>query len=449
MSSSMVTYVPNKPSLILSKDSLARFGKNEVVIPMAVLEDLQNSLPTLDFAKQLVARNLLRYLDEQDFAKLTSKEGIKQKNGGILRVSLNYKEVHLDIEGLSLKDKRILQTCVGLKQDDKEVILISNNPILRMKAKSLNIKAEELTDELFPKLTDQYLGVVEAYTTNEAIDILFRTKKLNVSKVYDSDSIKWYKNLYIKLTASDSSALGYFNGNYIVPISTKYNPYGLVAKNVYQTFLLHALMDESTPLVIVKGNAGTGKTICALAAALEQTSGVGSKNLYEQILITKSTETVNQEQLGFLPGDIREKVDPYVKGIYDNLKVIMHSKKSAKGGLTENGEFFFEKKIIEIQTIGHIRGRSIGNTFHIFDEAQNISPTAMRSIVTRAGEGSKFVFLGDPTQIDTPELNERYNGLTFLSELMKGQELCRQVSLMDSGNTVRSPLAKLAVELVY
>lgn len=211
--------------------------------------------------------------------------------------------------------------------------------------------------------------------------------------------------------------------------------------------MIEALLDDDCPLVVVKGGAGTGKTYCALAAGLQ---GTEVEEKYSRILVTRSVTST--EQYGFLPGDIEEKLAPYLAGIKDNLYILLHgsNKKSPKNRAIKNepyedGTNYFERGVVQIQAIGFLRGRSIVDTYFIIDETQNIEPDTIKSIVTRAGEGSKFIFLGDPTQVDNPNLNERYNGLVYLSEQFKNDPMCAQVTLTDD-ESVRSKLAREAAK---
>jgi len=452
------TYVLNKPALLTSEESLLRFEGHDIVIPMAVLEDLQSSMTKLKSARQAIARKVLDKLDSYDTKTLINK-GVVLENGTLLKVSTNYNGEVVDSDGVSQKDRRILQTCLGLIKEGKNVVLISNNPIVRMKARQLDIVAEKLKDRVFPSRKDQYKGYATVFACDAAIDRLYANGCLNVRDIFDYDKIEWLTNLYLVIEGeSGKSALGYFDGDVIVHIPEQKYPYGVKPKNVKQKFLLHALMDEETPLVIIKGNAGTGKTYCSLAAGLQK---VMEEHIYEQILITKSTKKVDHEELGYLPGDINEKFDPYIDSIYDNLEMLYKPAKSKYDDVRDTFGYdrymkkrnamrgdLFDTGIIEIQTLGHIRGRSIAKRFFIIDETQNIDPESIKSIVSRAGEGSKFIFLGDPTQIDVPELSETYNGIVYLSEMMKGQSLCRQITLGGEKDTVRSPLAQLAVDIL-
>ena len=202
--------------------------------------------------------------------------------------------------------------------------------------------------------------------------------------------------------------------------------------------MMEALLDNEYPLVVIKGNAGTGKTFCTLAVGLEKTE---VENQYSRILVTRSVTAT--EQYGFLPGDIEEKLSPYLSGIKDNLSILLHG----NGNRGKNKDFYEDGTIVQVQAIGFLRGRSIVETYFIIDETQNLEPDIIKSIVTRAAEGSKFIFLGDPTQVDNPNLTERYNGLVYLSEKMKGNPLCAQISLTDD-ESVRSKLAREAAKIL-
>lgn len=447
------TYVLNKPALLTSKDSLLRFEGHNIVIPMAVLEDLENSLKSMPTARRAIARSLLGFLDTFDDKQLMG-DGVIIDNGSLLRVTTNFSKVDIEAENLSNKDIRVIQTCKGLMDKGEDVILISNWKNVRMKAKKNGIKAEELQDRVFPSRKDQYKGYADVYCASAVMDRLYSNKRIDVSEIYEYENIEWVTNLYLNIKSdTGSSAMAYFDGNDIVLIERHVNPYGIKAKNVKQNFVIHALMDENTPIVIIKGNAGTGKTYCSLGCGLHQTDN----GVYEQILIAKPTDTVDSEKIGFLPGDIEQKFDPYIDSIYDNLEVLYKPAASkydddkkmtyAQKRSAIKGDYF-ERGIIEIQPLGFIRGRSISKRFFIIDETQNIDPESIKSIVSRAGEGSKFIFLGDPSQIDAPDLSENYNGLVYLSEMMKGQSLCRQITLDGEKDTVRSPLAQLAVNIL-
>lgn len=438
------TFVLNPHAVLSSNKSPLRFGEdNDVVIPMCVLEKIQAMKPKLSFGKRRIAKEILDYINS--FDNVTKRNGIKQENGSTLYVPTNYHDIQINLAGISEYDKRALQVAKGLQEEGKNVVFITNNSVLQIKAKSIGIKAESLKDDLFPLPKDQYKGRIEVFTTQEAMNGLFEEGFIKKEDIYEYEEYEWVTNQFVLINSENSSALGRFDGERIVKLSSlKKNIYGISAKNAGQKFLLEALMSDA-PLVVVKGGAGTGKTFCSLAAALQQYDD----KIFNQILVTRPIQTVSDEKIGFLPGDIDDKVGPYLGGIKDNLRMLLNSKGHEKDGrkTEEDGTFFFERNIIQIQPIGYIRGRTIVDTFFIIDETQNIDPEDIKSIVSRAGQGSKFVFLGDPSQVDNPKLTERYNGLVYLSEMMKGQKVCYQIT-MEEEESVRGELAKLAIQIL-
>ena len=278
-----------------------------------------------------------------------------------------------------------------------------------------------------------------------------------ISDLYESEKYTWYQNAFVILRSGTATAYGKVHNEKIVRADAyKKLPYNIKAMNDGQRLLLNALYDES-PLTVVKGPAGTGKTLLSMAVALEECEN----RKYERILISRN---VDNQKLGYLPGSLEEKVDPFLQGIKDNLEILINGTQlSEKTVVTdrrtkkcsydddttnkEKGDYFFEKGTIKIQALEMLRGRSVMNTCFIIHEAQNIEPEFIKTIVTRAAKGSKFIFLGDPTQIDNPKLTERRNGIVYLSEKMKNNNLCTVVTLQDS-ESVRSDLAKVASEIL-
>lgn len=440
-------FVLRTHALLSSRGSTMRFDDdNEVAIPLAVVDELRD-LKSGSVEKAKISKELLEYLNSFPTSKLMG-EGVRQANGSILRVITKANDEKIEVEGLSDSEKKTLQVCKKLAKGSKEVVLVTNNLSLQLKAKSIGIRAESLKDEIFPKLSEQYTGRITVYVSNDTIDKLNKDGRISCESICEFSENKFIQNQFVILKSEGKSSLGIVKENDIKKIKNRsYYPYGIKPKNVGQKFMIEALLDDQCPLVVIKGNAGTGKTFCTLAAGLEETI---ENHRYSRILVTRSVTA--SEQYGFLPGDIEEKLSPYLAGIKDNLSILLSSGKKSKernmsSDNTENGEYFFEKGIVQIQAIGFLRGRSIVDTFFIIDETQNIEPDTIKSIVTRAAEGSKFIFLGDPTQIDNPNLNERYNGLTYLSEKMKGNSMCIQVSL-EEGESVRSELAKQAAQIL-
>ena len=449
-------FVLREHALLSSRKSTLRFGDdNEIVIPLCVIDEIK-ATRNQSFEKGRIARDLLEYINAFPTDELMSIKGVVQKNGSMLRVLKNFNSVEVKMENLTSSERRTLQICLGIMQKEKKtVILVTNNLSLQLKAKVLGIKAESLKDEVFPRFSEQYTGRREVRVSDDVIDDFYENGIIYPEYIFeDVEAEDIYENQFFVLkSASGKSAIGKYKDGVIQRLDfQKVYPYGIKAKNVGQRFMLEAFLDDNIPLVIIKGSAGTGKTFCTLAVGLERTFN-SAENKYSRILVTRSV--TDTEQYGFLPGDIEEKLSPYLAGIKDNLSILSKSSKDDEDNnwspydkkSKEKGEFFFERGIIQIQAIGLLRGRSIVDTFCIIYETQNIEPDTIKSIVTRAGEGSKFIFSGDPTQIDNPNLTERYNGLVYLSEKMKGNPMCAQVTLPDE-ESVRSALAREAAKIL-
>lgn len=449
------SFVLRPNALLASINSTQRFGPdNIVVVPMAVLYEV-NQMRGLSVEKAKIRREIMEYIRSFNFSELSSS-GVKQANGSILKVVKNFRDIDLGMyekeSQLTDYQKRTLRVCVGLKEKGSHVVLVTNNPCLQMSAEDLGIKAENFKDETFPRLQEQYTGRIELKVTEDILSSFNANGVIDISCIKELRNVVVYENEYVLLqcskTDSDGSiqlqkSYGKIHEGKIVLISkhTK-EPYGVSPMNDGQCFLINALYDRA-PLTIVKGDAGVGKTFCTLAVALEELEA----KKYSRILVTRKADF---SSIGYLPGEIENKMGPYLAGIKDNLAILINGTSTDKTGKNqkgvENGQYFFERGYIEIQAIELLRGRSIVDTLFIIDETQNIEPDLIKTIVTRAAKGSKFVFLGDPTQIDNPNLTERYNGLVYLSEKMKGSEFCTQITLNDN-ESVRSDLARFAAKI--
>ena len=468
-------------SIVSSEDSTLRFGNdNTIIIPFPEGIDELHKLSIHFNEKGRIAKKLLEYFSSFKIELLLSDDGVIQKNGSRLKFESGYRatEIPKDLGDISKFEGRRIQIALGMKKDRKNAIIISKNPAFRMKLESIKILAQPFKDDIFPPLNEQYNARVDCQMSEEKFDLFNSQGYVTRKDIVGNSRIEWLPNLFLNISSlidSKHSMLARYDGQRIVPLKfADARPYGINAMKAGQHMALEALLTnpEDAPIVVIKGSAGTGKTLLSLACGLNDTTGVREDGKsYSQIMITTPTETLRDENLGFLPGEFEEKFDPYLGGIMDNLNILISSNEKKKtSNKNRNSDSssnknekktekafkqstkiqvkkLFEQGIVVMQLIGHLRGRSIVDTIFIIDEAQNIEPSVIKSIVTRAGSGSKFVFIGDPTQIDNPDLNERYNGLVYLSEKMKGNPMCWQVTL-ENEESVRSKLAYVAAKIL-
>lgn len=446
---------------LLKKDATLQFGKdNVVVIPMAVLEDLENYQGYQEDRK--IAKQTLNYIESLGIEKL-SKKGVIQTNGSLLKVAMDAKDEEVPINNITPLDKRCFQVCLKLKNEKKKIVLISNNSITRMRANIIGIEAEEPKFVLFPALEEQYKGKVEVYTSDIVIETFYNQRYLKIEDIHNYKDIEWLPNMFITIKGTEGSALARFDGEKIVPLLDVNLPGRFKGLNTTQKFLIDAIARPAAeaPIVIVKGPAGTGKTFTSLVMSLSQTSGIarvrkeGERELYGRTLIAAPMVVDIAKKIGAVPGGIDEKLNPYVAGIMDNVNDIFNYNKFIKLSVPQGEEAIKDpvRNIIDsgklkLVSLDLLRGRTFPNVIFIIDEAQNIRPSDMKTIVTRIGEGSKFILLGDPSQVDAPELNERYNGLTYISEVFKGHPLCHQICFDRENETVRSEFARIAAQML-
>ena len=247
------------------------------------------------------------------------------------------------------------------------------------------------------------------------------------------------KNHYFILKSGKKSVLAFYNSaNGLVEQVEKKNVYGIKPRNAEQAFAIHAMLKPEIRLVSMQGVAGTGKTLIALAAAMEQ------KREYKQIYLARPIVPLSNKDIGYLPGDIKSKLNPYMEPLWDNLKFIQNQYSESDKEYSKITEMVQNEKLV-ITPLAYIRGRSLSNICFIVDEAQNLTPHEVKTIITRAGENTKIIFTGDIYQIDTPYLDTQSNGLSYLIDRLKGHELYAHITL-EKGE--RSELANLANELL-
>ena len=419
-----------------------QFAENDIVIPITVLEELdqfKKGNETLNYH----ARELLRALDTLSEERIFN--GGLSIGPGMGKISIKLDRIlHSDLANNfteNIPDHRILNIAYTLSKDNssKKIILVTKDVNLRMKAKSIGLYAEDYTTDhvkdtsLLYKGFDLYEGFPE--------DVI---KSLYLDKPYkDVADLKKKFNLlhneYLIMRNGKKSTLGIYNDieQEIVKVD-KNSAYGIVPRNAEQTFALNALMNDDIKLVTISGKAGTGKTLLALAAALEQ-----RKN-YRQVFLARPVVPLSNKDIGYLPGDIKSKLSPYMQPLFDNLGVIQNQFPETDSKYKKIKELLDEDKLM-IEPLAYIRGRSLVKIFFIVDEAQNLTPHEIKTIITRAGEGTKMVFTGDIHQIDHPYLDSLSNGLSYIIEKMQGKKLYAHVYL-EKGE--RSELAELASDLL-
>jgi PhoH-like ATPase len=345
------------------------------------------------------------------------------------------------IFGEEKNDHKILNAALYLKQHEKDrkVILVSKDINLRLKAKSLNILAEDYE-------TGKIKNIVELENTGKYL--LEDLNPLAINTLYDRGSIeakeilgnrKRKANAFYILKSQKQSVLAYYNSDEnVLSRVDKQLAYNIKPRNAEQTFALHAILNPRIKLVSIQGVAGTGKTLLALAGALEQ------RREYKQIFLARPIVPLSNKDIGYLPGDIKSKLNPYMEPLWDNLKFIQNQYKETDKEYQKITELVNQEKLV-IQPLAYIRGRSLSNIFFIVDEAQNLTPHEIKTIISRAGENTKIVFTGDVFQIDTPYLDAQSNGLSYLIDRVKDHPLYAHVKL-EKGE--RSELANLANELL-
>lgn len=421
---------------------LYNFQENNIVIPIVVLEEIdqfKKGNEQIHFQAREFVRQLDKIAGEQLFT-----DGIslgKDKGRLFIVTGKPFPKVMEESFTERNSDNQILSVALYIKEEysKRNVVVISKDINLRMKAKSLGINAEDYETD---KVKD--IGVLQKSVDSwddfdiSIIDNIYQTGYYDLNNNPEIAS-KLSANQYVILKNGSQSVLTWHDSsaNQLVRIE-KRNAFGIEPRNSEQTFSLHALLNPDIKLVSLTGKAGTGKTLLALAAALQQ------HNTYKQILLARPIMPLTNQDLGFLPGDVNEKVAPYMMPLYDNLAVI---KNRFSAGSRENIiiEDMQKRNELTITPLAYIRGRSLSNLYFIIDEAQNLTPHEVKTIITRAGEGTKMVFTGDVHQIDSPYLDVQSNGLAYLTDKMKGQNIFAHINLVRGE---RSYLADLASDLL-
>jgi PhoH-like ATPase len=435
-------FVLDTSVILYAHDAILNFDEHDVGIPITVLEELDQFKKGND-TRNFEAREFIRLLD-----KLSANQSLQDwipLNGsarGKFRVVL-HTESRVDAEKVfddEKADHKILNAALTMKEKypGRKVVLVTKDINLRLKAKSLKLTAEDYETGKVKHLNDlPRSNKVLERINSQKINELYKNNKIEAENILGRK--KAGDNEYFIVKSSKNSALCFKNPETgFIERVDKRQAYGIRPRNAEQTFALHAILNPNAKLVTIQGVAGTGKTLLALAGALEQ------RSQYKQIYLARPIVPLSNKDIGYLPGDIKSKLNPYMQPLWDNLKFIQNQYKEHDKEFTRINEMVETEKLV-ITPLAYIRGRSLSNIFFIVDEAQNLTPHEVKTIITRAGDNTKIVFTGDVYQIDTPYLDTQSNGLSYLIDRVKTHELYAHVTL-EKGE--RSELANLANELL-
>ncbi len=431
-------FVLDTSVIIYDHNAIKNFKEHDVVIPITVLEELDNFKKGND-TKNFAAREFIRYIDKIS-GKNTLQDwvNINGKGHGMFKIEMRQSS-KIDasrVFGEHKADHRIINCALHIAEQnpEKKVILVTKDINLRLKAKSLNLVAEDYETGKIKEVDELYKGrTFVDKLPSEIIDEVYEKSQSTVEKVLKK--LKPVANHYFILKSGQKSVLTHFNpiSNLIERVK-KNSAFGINPRNAEQAFALDAILNPEIKLLTLQGVAGTGKTLLSLAGALEQ------RRNYHQIYLARPVVPLSNKDIGYLPGDIKSKLNPYMEPLWDNLKYIKSQFAEKDKEFKQINEMVENEKLV-VCPLAYIRGRSLSNVFFIVDEAQNLTPHEVKTIISRAGENTKIVFTGDIFQIDTPYLDTQSNGLSYLIDRLKGQSLYAHVTL-EKGE--RSELANLA-----
>jgi PhoH-like ATPase len=437
-------FVLDTSVIIYEHNSILNFAEHDIGIPITVLEELDNFKKGND-TKNFEAREFIRLIDKLAKEQMLHHwNPINGKGKGKFKVVMdtggNGSIDASKVFGEDKADHRILNSALLLQREEKgrKVILVSKDVNLRLKAKALGLQAEDYTTGKIQNISSLYTGSRIIEDADPAmINLLYDKGYCPPDEVLGKE--KPMKNHYYIIKSGKKSVLAFYNSaNGMVEQVEKRSAYGVKPRNAEQAFAIHAVLKPEIKLVSMQGVAGTGKTLIALAAALEQ------KRDYKQIYLARPIVPLSNKDIGYLPGDIKSKLNPYMEPLWDNLKFIQNQYSESDKEYSKITEMVANEKLV-ITPLAYIRGRSLSNICFIVDEAQNLTPHEVKTIITRAGENTKIIFTGDIYQIDTPYLDSQSNGLSYLIDRLKDHELYAHVTL-EKGE--RSELANLANDLL-
>jgi len=439
------TFVLDTNVILHDADSINMFQENDVIVPLAVIEELDHFKRGSQVIN-LNAREFARTLDSMTGSALFNGGISMGKGRGKLRIAISkgLAPAIRDVFKDDTPDHRVLSVAYEWQEklrNKSQVILVTKDVNLRMKSKALGILAEDYTTDRVKSIEELYSGkaVIENVDDDLLVKLFQPPYQVNAKPFIKKLNGEALPNKYYILRNTNRSVLAHLDQNkeFIVKVD-KTNIYGINPRNAEQTFAVDALINPAIQLVSMTGKAGTGKTLLALASALHV------KRNYRQIFIARPIVPLSNKDIGFLPGDVESKLAPYMQPLWDNLKVIQDQFPENDKQHTAIDTMVKDQKLV-IEPLSYIRGRSLQRIFFIVDEAQNLTPHEIKTIITRAGEGAKVVFTGDIYQIDHPYLDGQSNGLSYILDNFQGQKLYAHINL-EKGE--RSELAELASNLL-
>jgi PhoH-like ATPase len=423
--------------LLHNADALTSFADNFVVLPMTVIEELDTFKRNNDELGR-IARHVIRQLDKLR-ATGSLKNGVTMENGGTLKITVEQRDMPGVLLDMSVADNRILAVANSLHAEGKSVIFVSKDINARLKADALGIETMDFEKQKC-NVDELYTGWQKASVTPEMIDRFHNEKTLK------AEGFNFYHNEFVLLQdeqnpkhtglgrATEKDTLAHLNPKYE-------HAWNIHSRSKEQRMALELLLDPEISLVTLIGQAGTGKTLLALAAGLEC---VINNESYERLLVSRPIIPMGKD-IGYLPGSKDEKLTLWMQPIFDNLTYLMRHdhRNEDEGSVQQKVNKLLKNQQVELEALTYIRGRSIPRQFVVVDEAQNLTPHEVKTIISRAGENTKMVFTGDPQQIDNPYLDSASNGLSYAVERLKGHGIYGHVTLSKSE---RSPLSAIAAD---
>jgi PhoH-like ATPase len=437
-------YVLDTSVYLTDADALYKFGNHDIFIPLKVLEEIDKHKKRQD-SVGINARKIIRTLDELR-AKGNLQKGVRLGKGlGLLR-AISY-EVLKDVVfpsdlDLRIPDHMIIATAMAVRQEStRKTCVVSRDINMRVICDSIGMPSEDYTTERVVHSSDElYSGLSTHLVDDQVIDRFYEDEDILIGE--DEVEREWHPNQYVLMVSNANekkTCLGRFYTHF-QPIKkivhSKIPDWKISSRNKEQAFAIDLLMDPSVKVVSLVGRAGSGKTLCAIAAGLQQTIGL-RENPYDRMIVSRPVQPLGKD-IGFLPGTMEEKMLPWLMPIQDNLQFLV-------GGNRNNLQMFMDQGKIEIEALTYIRGRSIANAFIIIDEAQNLTAHEIKTIMTRVGEGTKIVLTGDIEQIDNVYVNETSNGLAHAVEKFKEYPIAGHVTFTKGE---RSEVATLASKVL-